>query len=116
MPPIAFDTNTANLVAAIAASLAALAASISVIVSVVALRRTTKQTNILTEQFNIAQLARKEAARPRATVEVLRYLPPDSGQMRSDITFTLRNAGHIDFMWSEYELSRGTLTTRTGLV
>jgi hypothetical protein len=44
MPPIRFDTNAANPVAAIAASLAALAASVSVIVSVLALRRTTKQT------------------------------------------------------------------------
>jgi len=70
MPPIVFDTNSANLIAAIAASLAAFAAFISVIVSVLALRRTTKQTGILTEQFKIAELARKEAARPRLTVEI----------------------------------------------
>lgn len=90
-----FDTNTANLVAAIAASLAAMAAFISVIVSVLVLRKTTKQTDILTEQFKIVDLARKEAARPRLTVEISKYRPPDSGQMRSDIRFTLRNAGHI---------------------
>jgi hypothetical protein len=97
MPLNASDTNTANLVAAIAASLAALAASVSVIVSVLALRKTAKQTDILTVQLDLAELARKEAARPRLAAEVLRYKPPDSGQMRGDITFTLRNAGQVGF-------------------
>jgi hypothetical protein len=49
---------TANLIAAIAASLAALAASISVIISAVSLKRTTKQTEILTKQFDISEQAR----------------------------------------------------------
>lgn len=97
MPPIGSDTNTANLVAAIAASLAALASSISVIVSMLALRKTTKQTDVLTEQFKIAELARKEASRPRLTVEVSKYKPPDTGEMRGDVSFTLRNAGQVGF-------------------
>ncbi len=97
MPPIVFDTDSANLVAAIAACLAAFAASISVIVSVLALKRTTKQTDILVEQFKIAELERKKAARPLMRVEVSKYKPPDRGQMRGDITFTLRNAGHVGF-------------------
>jgi hypothetical protein len=94
---IEFDTNTANLVAAIAASTAALASSISVIISVVALRRTTKQTIILTKQFELAELARKESARPRLTVEISKYRPPDSNQMQGVISFTLRNAGNVRF-------------------
>src|SRR6266849_6045029 len=97
MSPIRFDTNAANLVAAIAASLAALISAISVIISAKALDRTTEQTRVLTEQFKIAELARKEAARPRLTVEVLKYQPPDTGQMRGCITFTLRNAGQVGF-------------------
>lgn len=97
MPSIVFDTNSANLIAAIAASLAAVAAFISVIVSVLALRRITKQTDILTEQFKIAELARKEAARPRLTVEISKFQPPELGQMRGDVTFALRNAGHVGF-------------------
>ena len=97
MQPIRFDTNTANLVAAIAASLAALASSISVIISVLALRTTKKQTDILVSQFELAELARKESARPRLTVEISKYQPPDSGQMRGDVTFTLRNAGSVGF-------------------
>jgi len=97
MSPIRFDTNAANLVAAIAASLAALISAISVIISAKALDRTTEQTRVLTEQFKIAELARKEAARPRLTVEVLKYQPPDTGQMRGYITFTLRNAGQVGF-------------------
>ena len=97
MPPNGSDTNAANLVAAIAASLAALASSVSVIVSVLALRKTTKQTSILTTQFDLAELAREEAARPRLTVEVLRYKPPDAGQMRGDVSFALRNAGQVGF-------------------
>jgi hypothetical protein len=97
MPTIVFDANDANLVAAIAASLAALASSISVIVSMLALGKTTKQTDVLTEQFKMAELARKEAARPRLTVEVLKYQPPDSGQLRGYITFILRNAGQVGF-------------------
>jgi len=112
MSSIGFDTNAANLVAAISASLAAVASSISVIVSVLALRTTTKQTDILTEQFKIAELARREAARPRSTVEISKYLSPDRGQMRSDVSFTLRNAGHVGFHVSVCELSRGTLTIR----
>jgi hypothetical protein len=97
MPPIVFDTNTANLVAAIAASLAAFASSISVIISRKALNRTTEQTNILTKQFQLAELARKEAARPRLTVEIAKYQPPEVGQLRSDIGFTVRNAGSVGF-------------------
>jgi hypothetical protein len=57
MHPIGADTNTANLVAAIAASLAALASSMSVIISALALRRTTEETDILTKQS-------KEVSRP----------------------------------------------------
>jgi hypothetical protein len=97
MQPIKFDTNTANLVAAIAASLAALASSISVIISVLALRTTRKQTDVVVGQFELAELARKESALPRLTVEISKYQPPDSGQMRSDVSFTLRNAGQMGF-------------------
>jgi len=97
MPPIRFDTNTANLVAAIAASLAALVSAVSVIISVKALDRATEQTKILTKQFELAEIARKEAARPRLTVEISKYRPPEIGQLRSDIGFTLRNAGQVGF-------------------
>lgn len=97
MPSITFDTNAANLIAAIAASLAAIASSISVIISAKALKKTTKQTEILTAQFERAELARTEAARPRLTVEVSKYQPPESDQLRSDLSFTLRNAGHAGF-------------------
>ena len=108
MPPIKFDTNTANLIAAIAASLAALASSISVIVSVLALRRTTKQTDILTTQFDLAELARKEAVRPRLTVEISKYKPPDAGQMCGDVSFTLRNAGQVGFRLVSLRTQSGT--------
>jgi hypothetical protein len=97
MPPSGPDTNTANLVAAIAACLAAFASSISVIISAKALSRTTKQTEILAAQFERAELARVEAGRPRLTVEISKYQPPDSGQMRGDVTFTVRNAGQVGF-------------------
>jgi hypothetical protein len=107
MPPNGSDTNTANLVAAIAASLAALASSISVIVSVLVLGRTTKQTDILTEQFKIAELASKEAARPRLTVEISKYRPPDIGQMCGDVSFTLRNAGQVGFRLASLRTQSG---------
>ncbi len=97
MPPNGMDANAANLVAAIAASLAALASSLSVVISGKALKKTTKQTEILTRQFQLAEVARAEAARPRLTVEISEYRPPDSGQLRGDVTFTLRNAGHVGF-------------------
>src|SRR5713101_7242673 len=97
MQPIKFDANTASWISAIMASLAALASSISVIISWKALERTTKQTDILVRQFELAELARKESARPRLTVEISKYEPPDSGQMRGDVTFTLRNAGYVGF-------------------
>jgi hypothetical protein len=97
MPPIRFDTNAANLVVAIAACLAAFASSISVIISAKALRRTTKQTDILVKQFELAELARTVAARPRLTVEISKYQPPESDQLRSDLSCRLRNAGHVGF-------------------
>jgi hypothetical protein len=97
MPRVTFDANIASRVAAIAASLAALASAISAIISALALRRTTKQTNILAEQFEIAEIERKESARPRLTVEVSDYRPPDSGQNLGAIKFTLRNAGRAGF-------------------
>jgi hypothetical protein len=97
MPPNGSDTNTASLIAVIAASLAALASSVSMIVSVLALRKTAKQTDILTTQFDLAELARKEAARPHLTVEISKYKPPETGQMQGDVSFTLRNAGQIGF-------------------
>ena len=97
MPPNGSDTSTANLLAVIAASLAALASSVSVIVSVLALRKTAKQTNILTTQFDLAELARKEAARPHLTVEISKFKPPESGEMRGDVSFTLRNVGQVGF-------------------
>jgi hypothetical protein len=56
-----------------------------------------KQTAILARQFELAELARKDTARPRLTVEISGYQPPDSGQMGGDVTFTLRNAGHVGF-------------------
>lgn len=95
MRPIEFDANTASWVSAIMASLAVVAASVSAIISAIALKRTTKQTDILVRQFELAELARKEAAQPRLTVEVSKYQPADSGQMRGDISFTVRNAGHV---------------------
>ena len=97
MLPNGPDINIASSVAAIAASLAALASSISVIISWQALKKTTKQTKILTAQFERAELARIEAARPRLTVEVSKYQPPESDQLRSDVSFTLRNAGYTGF-------------------
>ena len=108
------DTNTPNLVAAIAASLAALAASVSVIVSVLALRKTTKQTEILTKQFDLAELARKGAALPRLAVEVSKYKPPDTGQMRGDITFTLRNAGQVGFRLVSLRTQSGNTQNQDG--
>jgi hypothetical protein len=97
MPLIGFDMNTASQLAAIAASLAALASSVSVIISVKSLNRTTKQTDILTKQFELAELARKESARPRLTAAISKYQPPEVGQLRGDVSFTLRNAGHVGF-------------------
>jgi hypothetical protein len=61
MSSIEFDTDAASLVAAIAGSLDAVASSISVIISMLALRRTTAQTDILTKQFEHAELESKEA-------------------------------------------------------
>ena len=97
MLPNGPDTNTLNLIAAIGASLAAVAASISAIASVLTLWQTAKQTKILTKQFDREEQARKEAARPRLTLEVSKYKPPDTGQMRGDVSFALRNAGHVRF-------------------
>jgi hypothetical protein len=84
MPLVAFNTNTATLVAAVAAALAAFFSAISVIISWLALRVTTKQTNILTKQFEVAELAREESARPRLTAEISEYRPPDHDQVRGD--------------------------------
>jgi hypothetical protein len=95
MSPVALDTNTANQIASITASLAALFSAVSVIISGLALRRSTKQTNILTKQFEAAELAHKESLRPRLAVEISEYKPPDSGQMRGDVGFILRNAGGV---------------------
>jgi hypothetical protein len=63
----------------------------------VSLKRTTKQTEILTKQFDISEQARKESARPRLKVDVIRYWPPNNVDVRRDISFSLRNAGAIPF-------------------
>jgi hypothetical protein len=97
MDPVKFDADTASLVAAIAASLAAVASTISAIISAITLRRITKQTDILAKQFEASEPASKETARPRLTVEVSNYRPPAQGQLRSDVIFTLRNAGNVGF-------------------
>jgi hypothetical protein len=90
-------SDTASLVAAIAASLAAVASTIGAIISAVTLRRITKQTDILAKQFEVAELDRKERTRPRLTVEISKYRRPESNEVRGDITFALRNAGHVGF-------------------
>jgi hypothetical protein len=95
MHSLAFDS--ASLVAAIAASLAAVAATISAIISAITLRRITKQTDIFAKQFEVAELERMERTRPRLTVEISKYRRPESNELRGDITFTLRNAGHVGF-------------------
>ena len=104
---IVFDTNTAALIAAIGGLLAALTTSFSVIYSARTLRTITKQTEILTKQFDIAEQARKESARPRLNVELSNYKPPDSGQMRGDVTFTLRNIGSVTFRVVKVESQSG---------
>jgi hypothetical protein len=97
MIPVRFDADTASWVSAIIASLAAVASTISAIISAITLRRITKQTEILARQFELSELERNEAALPLLTVEVSDYQPPTEGQLRGDVSFTLRNAGHVGF-------------------
>jgi|SRR6266851_3279506 hypothetical protein len=112
MYPIGSDTNTANLVAAIAASLAALASSISVIISVLALRRTTEQTDILTKQFDLAEQARKESARPRLTVEISKISRQIAARCVGTSVSRFETPDTWDSRWSVYELSRETRKMR----
>jgi hypothetical protein len=84
-------------VASIAAVIAAAAAIASAVIYLKTFQSVNSQTEISRRQFEQAELDRREATRPRLTVEISKWEPPNAREMRGDITFALRNAGQIGF-------------------
>jgi hypothetical protein len=84
-------------VASIAAVIAAAAGIASAIIYWKTFQSVNVQTEISRKQLEQAEIARREASRPRLTIEVSKWKPPNAGEMRGDITFAVRNAGQIGF-------------------